>query len=263
MRIVATTTQSREEPDEAFSHFLMDSGFEYVPRRKGGLKAIIEEQQADAVLVWHRQGPVLHLGDHKLFFHPGMAKIRLALYRSKGQADPLIEAARIEVGDAVLDCTLGLGADSIVLAYFARAGEVLALESSPSIAYTIKWGMRLYQSAMPWLDEAIHRVEVRAADHLSHLRTLPDNCYDIVYFDPMFRAPLLKSETLLPIRVLGNPEALTVQAVDEARRVARKRVVIKERSQSTEFSRLGCHRVLGSINNRVRFGVIDTARIKR
>ncbi|MGI6435838.1 MAG: class I SAM-dependent methyltransferase [Syntrophomonadaceae bacterium] len=259
MKIVATTTQSREEPDVVFRQFLIDSGFEYVPRRRGGLKAIREEHQADAVLVWQPQGPVLHLGDNKLFFHPSMAKIRLAAYRNKGQVDPLIEAARVEADDAVLDCTLGLGADSIVLAYFARAGEVLSLESSPAIAYTIKWGMRLYQSSMPWLDEAIHRVKVKAADHLSYLQNLPDNCYDIVYFDPMFRNPLLKSETLSPIRVLGNTQALTEEAVNEGRRVARKRVVIKERAQSTEFARLGCHRIAGSIHNQVHFGIIDNA----
>lgn len=257
MKIVATTTQSREEPDVIFRQFLTDSGFEYVPRRKGGLKAIWEEHQADAVLVWQQQGPVLHLGNDKLFFHPSMAKIRLAAYRNKGQTDPLIEAARVEAEDAILDCTLGLGADSIVLSYFARAGEVLSLESSPAIAYTIKWGMRLYESTMPWLDEAIHRVKVRAADHLCYLQCLPDDSYDIVYFDPMFRQPLLKSETLSPIRVLGNAQALAEQAVDEARRVARKRVVIKERAQSSEFARLGCHRIAGSVHNQVHFGIID------
>lgn len=258
MKIVATTTQSRREPTSVFSEFLRESGFTYVPRRGKGIDAIRKEHRADAVLVWQTEGPVLHLGDNKLFFHPSMAKVRLAAYRKKGQVDPLIEAARIQADDTILDCTLGLGADSIVMSYFATNGEVTALDSSPAIAYTVKWGMRLYKSAMPWLDEAVHRVNIEVADHLPYLQGLPDNRYDVVYFDPMFRKPLLKSETLSPIRLLGNDKALTEQAVDEARRVARRCVVIKERAQSPEFARLGCHFTAGGSNSKVHLGIIDS-----
>ncbi|HCF48673.1 MAG TPA: hypothetical protein DER60_00205 [Syntrophomonas sp.] len=256
MKIVATTTQSRIEPDPAFRQFLDDSQFEYVPRQRRGLYAIQQECQTDAILVWQRPVPVLHIGEDKLFFHPSMAKVRLSAYRRKDQPDPLIEAARVKPGDLILDCTMGLGADSIVLAYFAQ-GQVTALESSPAIAYTIKWGMRLYDSRMPWLDEAVHRIKVQAIDHLCYLQSLPDKSFDLVYFDPMFRKPLLKSETLSPIRMLGDSLPLSEQAISEAGRVARKRVLLKERAGSPEFSRLGFDQVVGSVHNQVHFGIID------
>ncbi|MGI6468226.1 MAG: class I SAM-dependent methyltransferase [Syntrophomonadaceae bacterium] len=259
MRILATTTLSQPEPDAAFREFLDDSRFEYVPRLGRNLQRIKAEYRAEAILVWQKPVPVLHIGENRLFFHPSMAKVRLQAYRRKGQPDPLIEAARIEAGDRVLDCTLGLGADSIVLAYFAR-GPVVALESSPAIAYTIKWGMRLYHSPLYWLDEAIHRIQVEAVDHLSYLQALPDKSFDVVYFDPMFRKPLFKSETMNPIRVLGDPQPLSEQAIGEARRVAAKRVVMKERANSPEFSRLGFTRRAGSANNPVQFGIIEIER---
>ncbi len=256
MKIVATTTQSRPEPDCLFRYFLKDSGFDYIPRKGRGLKTIQHDSQADAVVVWQDSGPVMYIGDNKFFFHPSMAKVRLSAYRKKGQLDPLIEAAGVNPGDSILDCTLGLGADSIVLAYFCK-GPVVALESSPAIAYTVKWGMRLYKSPLLWLSEAIQRVNVLAADHLCHLASLPDDCYDLVYFDPMFRRPLLKSETLSPVRLLGDLQPLSEEAVREACRVAKKRVLIKERAGSPEFERLGCHRTVGSIHNSIHFGIID------
>lgn len=256
MNIIATTTQSREEPDSTFQQFLADYGFDYVPRQGRGIKALQRASQADAVLVWQESGPVIHIGDNKLYFHPSMAKVRLSAYRKKGQTDPLIEAAQIKAGDHILDCTLGLGADSIVLAYFS-ANTVMSLETSPAIASVVKWGMQLYRSRMAWLDEAIHRVEVVNIDHYSYLRDLPDKFYDVVYFDPMFRKPLFKSETLSPIRLLGDHQPLSEQALCEAKRVARKRIIIKERAGSPEFERLGCHRVAGSIHNQVHFGILD------
>lgn len=256
MKIIATTSQSQLEPDPLFREFLDDSRFEYVPRLRRNLQVIKEECQADAILVWQKPVPILYIGENKLFFHPSMAKVRLSAYRRKGQPDPLIEAAGIKAGDRVLDCTLGLGADSIVLAYFAQR-QVVALESSAAIAYTIKWGMRLYHSPMSWLGDAIHNIQVEAIDHLSYLKGLPDKSFELVYFDPMFRKPLFKSETLTPIRVLGDPMPLSEEAISEAKRVATKRVLMKERAGSPEFSRLGFIEKVGSVHNRVQFGVIE------
>lgn len=258
MKIIATTSQSVSLPSILFQAFLKEACIEFVPRRRQSLPALQQQSAADAVIVWQdRQGPILHYGGQTLYFHPSMAKVRLAAYRKKSQDDPLIQAAGIRQGDAVLDCTLGLGADSIVLAYFTHPGRVVALESSPAIAWTVRWGMQMYKSGMDWLDQAVHQVEVQNIDHLTYLRQTPDKSFDIVYFDPMFRLPLLKSQPLTPIRELGNPAPLVPDAIDEAIRVARRRVVMKERSVSEEFARLGFDRVWGSPHNAVRYGIIE------
>ena len=117
--------------------------------------------------------------------------------------------------------------------------------------------MKLYNSQISWLDEAIKRIEVVNSEHYNFLRNLPDNSYDIVYFDPMFRKPLLKSQPILPLRSLANKQPLNKAAVEEACRVARKRVVIKELAAGNEFERLGFKPIIRSKHRKIAFGVIE------
>ncbi|MDD2586144.1 MAG: class I SAM-dependent methyltransferase [Syntrophomonadaceae bacterium] len=256
MEFIATTTGSIKEVDSNFAAFLEESGVKYVPRNRRSLGVLAAENGARGVIVWHANGPVLYIGDNKFYFHPSMAKVRLSAYRNTGTLDPMIKAFAIEEDDKILDCTLGLGADAVVASYFAPQGEITGIESSTTIAGIIKWGMKLYQSGMPWLDNAIKKIEVINSEHYTYLKQQQDNSYDIVYFDPMFRKPLLKSQPLSGLRVLANHEPLSPETIKEAIRVARKRVVIKEMVSSLEFERLKCQQVLGSPNNKIAFGVI-------
>lgn len=256
MNIIATTTQSACTIDNNFAAFLEESNIKYVPRERKSLNILVRENDACGVIVWHIDGPVLNIDGQKFYFHPSMAKVRLSAYRKSGTVDPMINAFSIEVNDSILDCTLGLGADAIVASYFVPYGKVTGIESSPAAASIIKWGMKLYQSKMTWLDNAIKKIEVINGDHSNYLEQLEDNSYDIVYFDPMFRKPLLKSQPISSLRALANHSALEISTIKEACRVAKKRVVIKEMVSSSEFERLGCHKVMGSPNNKIAFGVI-------
>ncbi len=258
MRIVATTTQARDDINPDFRQFLKESGISFLPRRGQSLERIRRESQAQGVVVWERSGPVLYWPESKFFFHPSMAKVRIALYRKKGQVDPLVEVCDLKEDDLFLDCTLGLGADAIVASYFTPRGQVVGLESSLPLSQVVKWGIRLYKSDIFWLQEAVNRIKVINCDHLSYLQQMADNSFDVVYFDPMFRDPLLKSQALSPLRKAANHQPLDLEAIHQACRVARKKVVIKERRGSTEFSRLNCQELIGSPNNKIAFGVIHT-----
>ena len=55
----------------------------------------------------------------------------------------------------------------------------------------------------------------------------------------MFRQTVNRSSGLQPLKKLANPRPLDRESVREAVRVARKRVVLKERLMSGEFERLG------------------------
>jgi len=257
MHIIATTAQSGIKDFSYFNEFLQDSGFPLVARGKQSLDDLIRTHHADAVVVCYRQGPVLYHDKEKFFFHPSMAKNRLAAYRKNGTADPFASACRLKADDEVLDCTLGLGADAIVAAYFTPAGRVVGVESSPAIAQVVKWGMKHYDSSMSWLNEAIERIEVVNSEHYEYLQGLDSGSFDIVYFDPMFRRPLLKSQAISPLRALADHRPLDKAAVKEACRVARKRVVIKELAAGTELQRLGCEAVIGGKHRKIAFGVIE------
>ena len=50
----------------------------------------------------------------------------------RGEPDPFVEAAQVEPGDKLLDCTLGLGSDAIIASLAAgEQGEVCGIEKSP------------------------------------------------------------------------------------------------------------------------------------
>ena len=98
----------------------------------------------------------------------------------------------------------------------------------------------------------MRRVEAKHADYEDFLRNLPDDFYDVVYFDPMFRHPLKDSVQLAPLRLLAEPAPVSHAAIAEACRVARKRVVLKENSRSLEFARLGFSKTAGGKYSSVR-----------
>ena len=59
------------------------------------------------------------------------------------------------------------------------------------------------------------------------------------------------------LRILADMRALTDETITEARRVARCRVVMKERRESTEFARLGFAVIAGGRYSRVAYGVME------
>ena len=79
----------------------------------------------------------------------------------------------------------------------------------------------------------------------------------MIYFDPMFRHPLEKSISLSPLREVADMRALTRETIEEAKRVAKHRVVMKENARSAEFIRLGFEKVVGGTYSKVHYGVIE------
>lgn len=258
MKIIITTTQSGViANEESFNKFVRESGFDFVPRNRRGIKSLTDEANAAAVMVWEDRGPVLYMQEEKFFFHPSMAKNRLAAFRKQNNIDIMVRACDIKPGDDFLDCTLGLGADAIVASYFGFPGRVVGLEVSPGIYQVVKWGMKLYSSRMQWLDKAVKHIEVLNCDHYSYLKQLPDDSFDIVYFDPMFRKPVLHSQAIAPLRKMADHSPLNSAIIAQACRVARKRVVMKELIESGEIQRLGFDLAPGSKHNRIGYGIIS------
>lgn len=252
-RYVICSPQSEKTapPDE----FIAESGYEFVPRRGRSLPRIRQEYGADGVIVWHDSGPILHREGEEFFFHPGMAKNRLAAWRRQGIADVMATVSGLTAGDRCLDCTAGLGADAIVAAYFSER-PVIALESEAVVALIVKWGMRCYKSRMEWLNEAIGRIAVINADHLTYLKQQPDASFDLVYFDPMFEHALLRSNAIAPLRGIANPAPLRPDSVAEARRVARRAVIMKGNADGQSLRALGFDEINVSSSGRIAYGVI-------
>ena len=192
--------------------------------------------------------------DDFMFFHPSMAMIRVKRMLA-GEPDTMLEAAGIEEGNSVMDCTMGLASDAVVFAAgVGEAGQVVALESERVPYMLAKEGLQTYECGFPLLEAAMRRVIPINSDHLAYLKEQPDNSADVVYFDPMFRRSAASS-AIEPLRELANSAALRREAIEQAVRVARKSVVMKEHNRSGEFERLG-FRPIHTAQTRITYGVI-------
>ena len=212
---------------------------DYVERHKESVGKLMDKYGVEAVLVAYPQELKLNSSAGEMFFHPNMSQLRVKNLR-KGEKDHMSEAMGLQEGMKVLDCTLGFGADAIVASFgVGETGQVVGVESSPLIAAVTGHGLQHFLPGNYPLYAAMRRIEVINMDYLDFLRQQPDNSYDVVYFDPMFRKPLTASNGISPLRSVANHEPLSLEAVKEAQRVARYRVVMKEASGSEEFSRLG------------------------
>ncbi|WP_138493454.1 class I SAM-dependent methyltransferase [Paenibacillus pinistramenti] len=217
-----------------------EAGAVYVRRAGRSLKELkAVKGDSDVLVVLENRIRLAGASERPMEFHPSMSYVR-AKRVLKGEKDLMLEAAGVVPGDVIVDCTAGLGADSMMFAVgTGPAGSVIAMESSFPLYMLLKEGLRTYRAKIAEFTEALQRIEVRHTDHLTGLKSLPDKSVDIVYFDPMFREPTMESSSLSPLRAYANDEPLSLAAIEEARRVARKTVVLKEKRDSGEFERLG------------------------
>lgn len=229
----------------------------YIERGRRSLPDLRRLCQTDTVIVAAADGPKASTANGELFFHIGMAALRIKNLRD-GKPDHMAIAMKLERGVSVLDCTLGLGSDAIVASVLTgMEGTVTGVEISPLIAFVTGWGLANANSEADDITAAMRRIHVVAADYRRYLPSLPDNCVDVVYFDPMFRLPINSSSGIRPLREFADNGSLTPADLREACRVAKSRVVVKEHHGSGEFRRLGISRLVGGKYSSVQYGVIE------
>ncbi|PDO11620.1 MAG: SAM-dependent methyltransferase [Candidatus Reconcilbacillus cellulovorans] len=231
-------------------------GGKWADRNRLSLAELRKRYAENDVLVVTAEGVSWHPGDGEpVTFHPGMSLVRIKRMR-RGEPDRLIALSGASAGDRVIDCTAGLGADSLVFAYaVGPGGEVTAVEVSPVLHVLLREGLRDYKTDFRLWNDICSRVRPVCAHHLDVLRGMPDKSCDIVYFDPMFRSPIEASDGIRPLRRVADHTPVSSEAVKEAVRVARKSVVLKERRDSSEFERLG-FREVNRTRSDVAYGVI-------
>lgn len=223
-----------------------------------GLARLCEHHGVPAALVVSPERVTYHEPATGLeyFFHPSMAKVRLHNCR-RGNDDPMLRAMDLHEGDSVLDCTLGRASDAAVIAWkVGPGGRVVGLEKSRILAELTIDGLRRYEDSSPRITELLRRIEALCADYREYLPTCAGSSFDIVYFDPIFHDPLEASHSMAPLRALADGSPLSPEAVTEAQRVARHRVIIKQRKGTPLWQELGVTETLASPGGRVEYGII-------
>ena len=256
------TTSLRTMPDDVAiaRQFAAEIGGTYVPRDAKALLILQMECNVTQLVVIESRQPVVYQGNSRFFFHRGMAELRILNFIRSGH-DPMISAMGLTKGMSVLDCTLGLAADALVAAYaVGESGGVHGLDASPVVAALTRWGLSelcsVRSDARPETKQAAVRINVLNKDHQNFLAKLPDNSYDVVYFDPMFRRPKPASVGIQPLRNFADSSPLSCASIQQARRVARFRVVVKEAHGSQEFVRLGFQNFGGGRYSPVQYGIL-------
>ncbi|MEG6522422.1 class I SAM-dependent methyltransferase [Desulfotomaculum sp. 1211_IL3151] len=255
--IITTGIRSSNQLEERALELSQEIHLPYYQRKKYSLQALREMTGAAAILMVSPKRLSLVIDDQELFFHPGLAKLRIKEIQA-GKTDQMIKAMDLQEGNSLLDCTLGLAADALVASYVVGPrGTIVGLEDAKPVAEIVSRGLCTYTGEKPELINAMRRIKVMNEHHLQYLCKLPSNAFDVVYFDPMFRVPKTKSSSMAPLRFFANSNPLSNEAIVEAVRVARKKVVMKESRESQEFQRLNFHKVQGGRYSPVAYGVIQ------
>lgn len=192
--------------------------------------------EANAFLTLGGDGWKLVDAHGSLAFTPGMAALRVKRLGTKvGGDDTLIRLCELKPGDSVLDGTLGLGADALVCArVVGPQGRVIGVEASLPLYALASEGLK---RAPPFEESAV--IETRYGTALGVLQTLETRSLDCVIFDPMFDLPKKSTAAFELLRRHALHEPLDAQTLAEARRVAKRWVVVKGGRDGKELSRLG------------------------
>jgi len=239
---VTTPTDPSSAEAAAAAEAAARHGLQHAARGRRPLREVAAGAGADGLLVLSARGAILWTPAGERTWSAGMGLLRLkrTLSAARGgparptERDPMLEAAGVRPGDAVLDATLGLGADALVAAgACGPGGRVVACEGSAALAAWVAEGLRRLAV------EAAGRIEVRAGDHAALLAALPAGSFDVVLFDPMFRHARAEPGQFDVVRRLADPRPLQPGTLQAARRVARRWVVVKDGAPGWDLARLG------------------------
>lgn len=259
MNIAVTTTR---EPEQNLVYKAISIAKEldipYIKRGNYSINKISKMNNIEGFIFIEKDKIVFKGEDDTFFWHPSTSEFKIKAI-NEGLNKPMVEALDLELGNSILDCTLGLATDSIVFSSIVgEKGRVVGTEINKYIACITKNGLKDYKEVSDETKILMERIEVVNSSYEDYMRALCDNSFDVVYFDPMFQTPNKKSEAINSFRSFAHNEGLTKEIISEALRVCKRRVVIKERTGSGEFERLGASKYYGNGKfGSIAYGVIE------
>lgn len=254
--VITTAGRTNTEIIQITKDISADLGIDFVERKKKSVEKIQHEQQANILVVGKGRLEYFAYGlTNPFFFHPNSAAFRLKRIL-QDEREPFLEATALSTGDAFLDTTAGLCSDSLIASHIVgEQGKVTAVEKDKMIAYIIDRGLKCYQPNFDELEKAMRRIQVVHNDSLNYLGTLKDNSFDVVYIDPMFEEEITESSNFQTLRKIGVTGTLYTEWVEQAKRVAKKRVVLKAHFRSTMFEEFGFTRMT-RLTSKFHYGII-------
>ena len=221
-------------------------GVPYIKR--DAIRLNVCTNSGSAVLVMENCGPALHTAGGVHRFHLNMAALRI-INLKRGQTDNMLTALALQPRYSLLDCTLGLVAQWSM----GACGRVVGLESSVLVHYVTSFGLRHFECEDVNVNLALRAICTVPCDYRNYLQSIPDESYDVIYFDPMFERPQHASSSFHPLRGLVCNDTIDDEVISLAKTKARQRVVVKHEKNSA--AQLRYDDIIGGKYSAVRYGV--------
>jgi hypothetical protein len=202
----------------------------YVARARADHSYVVDVDAAggaDVLYVVHRwKEELVHRDGRRTHVQPGPLPTKL----QQGEAHALIRAVRGGSVDerigSVFDATLGLANDAVHVATVTGA-VVVGAEASVVLHALLEEGLvRMAASGERWA-EAATRITALHGDSASVLAGRDDDSVDVVTVDPMMALTRRNAPAFDLVRAFAKMDLASPTLLREARRVARRRVVLK------------------------------------
>ncbi|MGE6488754.1 class I SAM-dependent methyltransferase [Paenisporosarcina sp. NPDC076898] len=234
-------------------------GLPYIDRQKRTVTQLQQHYQSDVLVAakshWEYHGLK---SKEPFFYHPSSAMFRLKRV-SRGEHDPFLDVCQLQPGDSFLDCTLGYASDSLLAAFaVGESGSVQGCEANPVLAFILNEAFHEGRTDHMEFITLMNRIKVISSDAVTYLKQLKDQSVDVVYMDPMFETSIEESVNISPLRALGIQDTLNDEWVQEAKRVAKKRVVLKAHFSSPWFEKFEFEQIKRP-NTKFHYGFIEKA----
>lgn len=208
------------------------------------LRARFVPRQDDWILEWD-PGECLSIykeGHRKLKWESSWLEPKL-IHRLKtlGKQQPLAKAVGVKPDLSVWDLTAGWGRDTLALAWLGC--QIQSVEESPVVGALLQ---AAHREALhdPTLSGAADRIQLSCQTALDFISSNSANAPQVIYLDPMYpaedRTALPKKELQL-LTELSRPsseqEAELPRLLEESRKVAKSRVVVKRPPKAAPIGR--------------------------
>ena len=264
MNILTTAQKSNKAIQEEAKVLASSMHMTYIKRGKLSIPALFDAHLCDYIAVLSGNGLTIHFPNNQQHsFYLSMAQLRI-LRLQRGEGDHLINAVQTILNAnhplgkeefSFLDCTIGLGSDSIVVSYTFPQAKIKGLEGSLPIWLATSYGLAHYSHNVKSVTDALRRIEVSHDTFETYVPNLLDDSIDIIYFDPMFEVPVEESPQFKPLRGHTMESHIDDKIMEEAMRVASCGVIIKERPFSSVFQKYPPHKWVGGKYSRIGYGV--------
>lgn len=257
LMFITTAGRTNEEMKEFAKEIANELQVLYIERNKRSVASLQQLQNDSCIVVGKERLELFANGETEpFFFHPSSAMFRVKRLQ-RGEQDPLIEACQLSEGMSFLDCTLGLASDSIIASYqVGKRGKVIGLEAEKYLSFIVQDGLKRWTTDNDEMNEAMRRIEVQHVHCFNLLKKLPSDSIDCVYFDPMFEEKIVGSKGIQALANIAIYDPFEAGWIEEALRVTKRRVVLKDHYLSKRFNQFG-FQVAKRKNAKFHYGVIE------